>query len=92
MAWPCRSIRALTVTTMPRVRGFGRDAGADIPVATKSIPLKPLLNAFGNETGFRVVLFTLDESTYSRELAPLAGHYPACGSARRGGSTTASRA
>jgi glucuronate isomerase len=38
--------------------------------------LKPLLDLFGNEPGFTLILFTLDESTYSRELAPLAGHYP----------------
>ena len=39
--------------------------------------LKPLLDRFGNETRLTIILFTLDESTYSRELAPLAGHYPA---------------
>jgi glucuronate isomerase len=38
--------------------------------------LHPLLARFGNERDFRLILFTLDESTYSRELAPLAGHYP----------------
>jgi glucuronate isomerase len=38
--------------------------------------LQPLLNRFGNEPGLTIILFTLDESTYSRELAPLAGHYP----------------
>jgi glucuronate isomerase len=57
---------------------FGRDIGADIPVATDwTRGLRPLLEACGNEPSFRVILFTLDESTYSRELAPLAGHYPA---------------
>src|SRR5690606_10739604 len=56
---------------------FGRDRGADIPLRTEYVQaLKPLLDRFGNEPGFRLVLFTLDESTYSRELAPLAGHYP----------------
>jgi glucuronate isomerase len=39
--------------------------------------LRALLNKYGNHPRFRLVLFTLDESTYSRELAPLAGHYPA---------------
>jgi glucuronate isomerase len=39
--------------------------------------LKPLLDRFGNETSLTIILFTLDETTYSRELAPLAGHYPA---------------
>lgn len=57
---------------------FGADKGADIPVATEyTRNLRALLNAYGNEPGFTLVLFTLDESTYSRELAPLAGHYPA---------------
>ena len=57
---------------------FGLDKGADIPVATEwTRNLRPLLNAYGNDPRFRLILFTLDESTYSRELAPLAGHYPA---------------
>ena len=57
---------------------FGPDRGADIPVATEfTRNLRALLNAYGNDTRFTLVLFTLDESTYSRELAPLAGHYPA---------------
>jgi glucuronate isomerase len=56
---------------------FGRDVGADIPTPTNFVQaLKPLLNRFGNEAGFTLIVFTLDESTYSRELAPLAGHYP----------------
>jgi glucuronate isomerase len=56
---------------------FGRDMGADIPTPTDYVQaLRPLLDAFGNEPNFRLILFTLDESTYSRELAPLAGHYP----------------
>jgi len=38
--------------------------------------LKPLLDRFGNEPGLTLILFTLDETSYSRELAPLAGHYP----------------
>lgn len=57
---------------------FGPDVGADIPVATEwTRNLHPLLNAWGHDSRFRLILFTLDESTYSRELAPLAGHYPA---------------
>jgi glucuronate isomerase len=57
---------------------FGPDKGADIPQATEyTRNLQPLLNAYGSDPRFRMVLFTLDESTYSRELAPLAGHYPA---------------
>ena len=56
---------------------FGRDKGADIPLRTDYVhALKPLLDRFGNERDFRLILFTLDESTYARELAPLAGHYP----------------
>ena len=56
---------------------YGRDSGADIPTATNYVhALKPLLDLFGNEPSFTFILFTLDESTYSRELAPLAGHYP----------------
>lgn len=57
---------------------FGSDMGGDIPVATEfTRNLLPLLNRYGNEPNFRLILFTLDESTFSRELAPLAGHYPA---------------
>lgn len=56
---------------------FGRDKGADIPSPTEYVRnLRPLLNKYGNETRFTFILFTLDESTFSRELAPLAGHYP----------------
>lgn len=56
---------------------FGRDKGADIPLRTEYVhALKPLLDRFGNDPRLTVILFTLDESTYSRELAPLAGHYP----------------
>jgi glucuronate isomerase len=57
---------------------FGRDKGADIPLPGEFVNnLKPLLDRFGNEPAFTLILFTLDESTYARELAPLAGHYPA---------------
>ncbi|WP_394010525.1 glucuronate isomerase [Xanthobacter tagetidis] len=56
----------------------GRDMGADVPTATDYVhALRPLLERFGNETDLTVVLFTLDETAYARELAPLAGHYPA---------------
>ena len=62
----------------PLVEPFGRDVGGDIPVATEfTRSLRPLLNRFGNDPRFRLILFTLDESTYARELAPIAGHYPA---------------
>lgn len=57
---------------------FGRDKGADIPISTEYVgSLKPLLDKYGNATDFTLILFTLDETTYARELAPLAGHYPA---------------
>ena len=56
---------------------FGRDMGADIPRRTEYVQaLKPLLDRFGNEPRLDIILFTLDETSYSRELAPLAGHYP----------------
>ena len=56
---------------------YGRDTGNDIPRPTNYVDaLRPLLDRFGNESKFTLILFTLDESTYSRELAPLAGHYP----------------
>jgi glucuronate isomerase len=57
---------------------FGPDQGADIPKRADYVGgLKPLLDRFGNESRLTVVVYTLDETTYSRELAPLAGHYPA---------------
>jgi glucuronate isomerase len=56
---------------------FGPDKGSDIPQAADYVnALKPLLDRFGNEEKLTVIVFTLDETTYSRELAPLAGHYP----------------
>jgi glucuronate isomerase len=57
---------------------YGPDRGADIPIATEyTRNLRPLLNAYGRDPRLTLILFTLDESTYSRELAPLASHYPA---------------
>jgi glucuronate isomerase len=57
---------------------FGRDKGADIPVATEFVnALHPLLSRYGSDPRLTVIVFTLDEDSYSRELAPLAGHYPA---------------
>lgn len=56
---------------------FGRDKGADIPDRTEYVhALKPLLDKYGNDPRLTLILFTLDETVYSRELAPLAGHYP----------------
>jgi len=58
--------------------GFGRDKGADIPMRTDYVDaLRPLLDRYGNDPRLSVIVFTLDESAYARELAPLAGHYPA---------------
>ena len=57
---------------------FGPDKGADIPTQSEFTQnLRPLLNKFGSDPRLTLILFTLDEATYSRELAPLAGHYPA---------------
>ena len=57
---------------------FGLDKGGDIPIQTEyTYNLYELLNTFGNHPNFKVIVFTLDETTYARELAPLAGHYPA---------------
>jgi glucuronate isomerase len=57
---------------------FGKDKGADIPLQTEwTKALRPLLEKFGNQKDLRLILFGLDEATYSRELAPLAGYYPA---------------
>jgi glucuronate isomerase len=62
----------------PIYQRFGRDKGADIPVALDfTRGLQPLLNKYGNDPRLALILFTLDETTYGRELAPLAGHYPA---------------
>jgi glucuronate isomerase len=62
----------------PLADRFGPNVGGDIPVATEyARNLRALLNAYGGDPGFTLIVFTLDESTYSRELAPLAGHYPA---------------
>ncbi|NKY38435.1 glucuronate isomerase [Cellulomonas septica] len=56
----------------------GPDVGYDIPVPTEYVhALRPLLESFGHHPNLRLVLFTVDEDTFSRELAPLAGVYPA---------------
>jgi len=57
---------------------FGPDKGCDIPVQTEyTCNMYALLNKFGNDPRLSLIVFTLDETSYSRELAPLAGHYPA---------------
>ncbi|MBD2859416.1 glucuronate isomerase [Spongiibacter sp. KMU-158] len=61
----------------PLFAQFGRDKGADIPLQTEYVyALRPLLNRFGDHPDFSLIIFTLDETSYARELAPLAGHYP----------------
>jgi glucuronate isomerase len=56
---------------------FGPDQGFDIPIHVEfTRALQPLLAAFGHHSGFRLILFTVDETAYSRELAPLAGAFP----------------
>jgi glucuronate isomerase len=76
----------LTMTLHPGVRrnhhrptfaAYGPDTGHDIPLRGDfTDPLRPLLERFGTHPNFRLVLFTLDETVFSRELAPLAGFYP----------------
>lgn len=57
---------------------FGRDKGYDIPTRTDYVnALRPLLSAVGERADLTVIVFTLDETSYARELAPLAGVYPA---------------
>lgn len=57
---------------------FGLDKGADIPITAEfTRSLRPLLSAYGNDPRLTLILFNLDETNYARELAPLAGHYPA---------------
>ena len=56
---------------------YGADKGYDIPVATEyTRSLRPMLDRFGTDPAFRVILFTVDETAFSRELAPIAGTYP----------------
>lgn len=56
---------------------FGRDKGVDIPVETEYVKgLRPLLERYGHEKNLKIILFTLDDTRYTRELAPLAGYYP----------------
>jgi len=61
----------------PLHKQFGNDKGHDIPLMTNYVhALRPLLCKYGNAANLNIIVFTLDETTYSRELAPLAGHYP----------------
>ncbi|MCA8901275.1 MAG: glucuronate isomerase [Hyphomonas sp.] len=62
----------------PVLAAYGPDKGGDIPMRTDYVTaLRPLLGKYGNNPDFTIIVFTLDESVYARELAPLAGHYPA---------------
>ncbi|HET9059597.1 MAG TPA: glucuronate isomerase [Acidimicrobiales bacterium] len=66
--------RSHDVTALAR---FGPDLGADFPVATGfTASLARLLSRFGSAPGFRMVAFTVDETVYPRELAPMASYYP----------------
>jgi glucuronate isomerase len=57
---------------------FGADKGGDVPIETEWVRnLRPITDAFGNDPRLTMLLFTMDETSYSRELAPLAGYYPA---------------
>lgn len=61
----------------PTFERFGPDTGHDIPVATEWVNnLRPLLQRFGTDPRLHLILFTVDENSYSRELAPLAAFYP----------------
>jgi glucuronate isomerase len=61
----------------PTVERFGADTGSDIPIRIEfTDALRPLLERFGTQPGFHLIVFTLDETVWSRELAPLAGFYP----------------
>lgn len=64
-------------TNQALLQDFGRDMGADIPIAVDWVRgMEALLNRVGNNADLRILLFTLDETTYARELAPMAGHWP----------------
>ncbi len=61
----------------PTFESYGADVGCDIPMAVEfTRALQPMLSVFGTSPNFQIVLFTMDETVYSRELAPLAGFYP----------------
>ena len=61
----------------PTLDAYGPDTGHDIPLRGDfTDPLRPLLERFGTHPNLHLVLFTLDETVFSRELAPLAGFYP----------------
>ncbi|MDR2931395.1 MAG: glucuronate isomerase [Propionibacteriaceae bacterium] len=61
----------------PTHQRYGADVGADIPLSVEfTRALQPMLDAFGVQPNFTLVVFTIDETVYSRELAPLAGFYP----------------
>ncbi len=62
---------------LPTYERHGADVGADIPVAVElTDALRPMLSRYGTHPGFQLVLFTLDETVFSREIGPLAGFYP----------------
>src|SRR5665811_889348 len=74
----------------PTFDAFGPDTGHDLPdVTLYTRPLTPVLRDFGSNPKFRLVLFTVDETSFSREIAPLAGFYPSVYAGAPGGSSTA---
>lgn len=61
----------------PTAQRYGADVGSDIPLQVEfTDALRPLLERYGTHPNFHLVIFTLDETTFSREIAPLAGFYP----------------
>jgi glucuronate isomerase len=71
-------VGAIRNHNLPLFERFGPDKGADIPECSEfTHNLRPLLNKYGNDPRLTLILFNLDETSYARELAPLAGHYPA---------------
>ena len=89
MVWSCRSIQAPSAITIPAfLTGLGRTRALISRVNGYVEELKPLLDAFGNEPRLTLILFTLDETAYSRELAPLRGTIRPCDLVLPGGSMT----
>ncbi len=61
----------------PTFESYGADVGCDIPIRAEfTDALRPMLQRYGTHPNFQLVIFTLDETTFSREIAPLAGFYP----------------
>jgi len=62
---------------IPTFEKYGADVGCDFPISVEFVrALKPMLNAFGTNPNFQLIIFTMDETVYSRELGPMASFYP----------------